>query len=265
MTAHPLIYRCPHCGAAAEVQPQAAGQVVVCPAPACGKPFQADLPAARPEAGLVVPHAPSGEASPIAPTSQAPAPPPPPPPAPAPAPVVQAPAAVPVEPTLPAEVPLEVVRVSMWRRYPFRCMIYILLTVSSAVGIVVALSQGLNVVALVCAAVLLLVLWRFVPWWLRMRNTTLTITDRRCVLETGVFHRQATEFDRGDLIDVRVSQGGLMRLFNVGDLVISSDVDARKQFVLMAVPDPATVASHLRDLKLGQEPHHEALAPVQQA
>jgi membrane protein YdbS with pleckstrin-like domain len=244
MTANSLIYRCPHCQTTVEVPPELTGQVVVCSAPGCGQPFKADLPVASPAAPN--PLATNGVAqtapAPTAPVAAAPTP---------------APAPAPPQPTLPPEVPLEVVRVSMWRRYPLRCLLYLLLTVASAIGIIVCLLQGLNVMAAVCAGVLVVVLVRFVPWWLRTRNTTLTITDRRCVLETGIFHRQATEFDRGNLVDVQVAQGGLMRLLNVGDLVISSDPEARKQFVLMAVPDPATVASHLRDLKLGHERHAE--------
>jgi uncharacterized membrane protein YdbT with pleckstrin-like domain len=152
----------------------------------------------------------------------------------------------------------------MWRRYPFRCLAYLLVIIASALGAIVALSQNLNVVAVIAAVVLLLAVLRFVPWWLRMRNTTLTITNRRVILETGLWHRAATEFERGALIDVRVAQGGLMRLFNVGDLVISSDVDARKQSVLMAVPDPATVAAHLRDLNVQHQPAPQAVQPQPQ-
>jgi hypothetical protein len=265
MITKPLTYRCPHCGTTTAVLPEAAGQVVVCPAPACGKPFHAEVPAARPEAN------PNGKpAAATTSTGKAPTVPTAVPVASQPAavpelaggpgqPPAPAPATGPPQLTLPTEVPLETVRVSMWRRYPFRCLVYILLIAASSIGAVIAVTQDLNVVALVCAAVLVLALCRFVPWWLRMRNTLLTITDRRCVLETGILHREATEFDRGDLIDVRVAQSGLMRLFNVGDLIISSDVDARKEFVLMAVPHPATVAGHLRDLKLGHE-HHPAEA-----
>jgi hypothetical protein len=241
IAAHPLVYRCPHCGTAVEVQPQASEQVVICPSPACGKPFQAELPAAHPEAGARLP--PDTQPLPAQPVAPAPAP------------------APPVEPTLPPEEVLEVVRVSMWRRYPLRCLAYLVVTVASAVGAIIALTQNLNLVAAIAAVVLLVTLVRFVPWWLRMRNTTLTITTRRVILEKGVWHREASEFERGDLIDVRVSQSGLMRLFNVGDLVISSDVDSKKQSVLMAVPDPATVAEHLRDLNVQHQPPPAAPAP----
>jgi len=162
-----------------------------------------------------------------------------------------------------AEMPLEIIRVSMWRRYPFRCMAYLLLVVASSIGAIVALSQEMNVLAGIAAAVLLLTLYRVVPWWLRMRNTLLAITTHRVILETGVFHREATEFERSDVVDVRISQSWLMRLFNVGDLVITIDSRARKQFVLMAVPDPTTVAEHVRDENLNR--HHQPVAGAQQA
>jgi hypothetical protein len=151
----------------------------------------------------------------------------------------------------------------MWRRYPFRCLAYVLVIAGSAIGAIVAVSQGYSVLAVIAGVVLLLALFRFVPWWLRMRNTRMIITDRRCILETGVFHRASIEFQRGDLIDVQVAQSGLMPLFDVGDLVISSDVDARKQFVLMAVPHPAVVAEHLRDLNINHPRQPQQQPPGQ--
>jgi len=166
-------------------------------------------------------------------------------------------------PMPPVEVPLEIVRVSMWRRYPFRCLAYLLVILASIAAIAATLSQQMNVVAGIAAVVLALTLYRFVPWWLRMRNTTLTITTHHVVLETGIFHREATEFERRDVTDVRIAQGGLMRLFDVGDLVITVNARNPKQFVLMAVPDPATVAGNVRDLN--PEPDHQPVAAAPQA
>jgi hypothetical protein len=255
MIVHALTYRCPHCGTTVEVLPQSAGEVVLCPHPGCGKPFRAEVPGSCPEPArdLVVPGgkpARHGDASGEAVVAAAPPAPAvaPPPPAPA-----AAPAVVPA-PTVPDDQPLEVIRVSMGRRYPLRCLIYLVLVAGSSVGIILFLSQGLNVLAGISAAVLLVVLLRFVPWWLRMRNTLLMITNRRVMLETGVLHHEATEFERGELIDVRVLQHGLMRLFDVGDLVITSGSAAKKEVVLMAVPHPEEVAEHLRELRLPEAP-----------
>lgn len=229
--------------------------MVVCPKPGCGKPFRAEVPAASPEPArdLVVPggkplrHGDGNGEAVVAATPNNPAP----APAPAVAPAPPAPVAVVAPaPVVPDDQLLEVIRVSMWRRYPFRCMLYLLLVAASSIGTILMLAQGMNVLAGISVAVLLLVLIRFVPWWLRMRNTSLTITSRRVVLETGVMHREATEFDRGDLVDVRVLQHGFMRLFDVGDLLITNGTDAKKEVVLMAVPGPEAVAQHLRDLRL---------------
>jgi membrane protein YdbS with pleckstrin-like domain len=229
MIATPLICRCPHCGTTVEVPPEAANQVAACPS--CGKQFQAELPAAN-----LTPPPTTANGQPTA-ASGIPT-------------VNPAPALAGTEPAQPPEVVLEVVRVSMWRRYPFRCTGYLLLIIAASIGAIVALSQDRPYLALAAVVVLALTLIRFIPWWLRMRNTTVTITNRRCILESGIIHHEAIEFERNDVIDVQVAQSGLMRLFNVGDLVIRSGVNTRKEVVLMAVPDPLTVASHLRDLNV---------------
>ena len=95
--------------------------------------------------------------------------------------------------------------------------------------------------ALIAGVPLAYLVYRAGSWWLQMRNTTLTITDQRCVLETGVFTRQATEFGKQDISDVRVSQDPIMRVLNVGDLVITSNNGTKKEIVVMAVPDPEKV------------------------
>lgn len=225
-----LTYHCPHCQAAVTARPEA-GQAVACPA--CQKPFEAALPVARPEAsapeGILLP---PGVAPPEAPPVAQPA----------------APAAA------PPETAGELIRVSTWRRYPARCSAYTAGFVGFAALGIWLLVLGHRWLALGAGLVALSLLARFGLWLLRMRCTTLTITDRRCVIETGVFGRQATEIGRKDVTDVFVAQDPIMRVLDVGDLVIRSDSGAQKEVVLMAVPHPEEVAKKIQPTPTPPQP-----------
>jgi hypothetical protein len=232
-TIQPLTYHCPHCHTTIEARPERAEEVVTCPS--CKQAFKLELPSAMPDeappAGIVLP-----------PGVEPPATPPP-------AATPAAPAAEPVTAAVPTtetpEGPGETIRVSMWRRYPLRCLAY---AVGSAIGIALVvwlLVEGLNILALIAGAVLAYLVFRAVGWWLQMYNTTLTITDRRCIIQTGVFSRQATEFARKDITNLHISQDGLMRLLDVGDLIIHTNTGEQHEVVLMAVPHPEIVAQKI--------------------
>src|SRR5262245_56221397 len=119
-TAQPtLTYHCPYCTTAVEAHPHSAGEVAICPA--CHQAFKLQPPAPCPPASVAPAIAlPPGVQAP-APAAQA-----------APVAVAQPQAAVaqpsPAAAAVPAEQapesPGELIRVSMWRRYPLRCLAY---------------------------------------------------------------------------------------------------------------------------------------------
>lgn len=232
-----MTYQCPHCRATLEATAHCGpNEATTCPA--CHQAFELDLPDAR-EDGRSILLPPGVEAPPPAPPAAAPAP----QAVPAAQPVAQPVAVQPVA-AAPAETPetlAEVIRVSMPRRYPVRCLAYFVGIVASVAAAVWCLNSGYHLLAAVPGGILLYLLAQFGVWWLRMRNTSLTITDRRVVVETGVFTRHATEVARTDVSDVLVAQDPLMRLLDVGDLIIRSDKGAQKEIVLMAVPHPDLV------------------------
>jgi uncharacterized membrane protein YdbT with pleckstrin-like domain len=248
-----LTYRCPHCGAALAVDPCAEGSVLSCPAPGCGKPFRIAVPVARPiekpaglalpggvEAGLkgipapTCPPPANGPANAHTPAAAAPAPP-------------AAPAGAPTVTTTPApEVPEgepQVIKLSMFRRYPFRCLGYLLLAAASVALMVYGEQKEWYWLAILGVLVLAISGGRFFVWWLRMVRTSLTLTNRRLILTTGVFARDSIEFELHRINDYHISQSLLMRLLDVGDLAI---VSSERRVVVMAVPDPQAVVAFLQ-------------------
>jgi uncharacterized membrane protein YdbT with pleckstrin-like domain len=106
------------------------------------------------------------------------------------------------------------------------------------------------IVGAICVMVGGLVLCRLVAWWLRMRRTTVTITNQSCILESGIFSRRAIAIDLPTVTDVQVKQGLLGRLLNVGDLVVSHDNGKMQQVILMAVPAPKKIADRIHEGRL---------------
>jgi Bacterial PH domain len=229
--AETLTYSCPHCRTPVEVSPLAACEPLRCPNPACGKPFRVELPAAKPLAAPVATPAPAdgqGQSAPAA------------------VPVAAASAGV-AEPvrTVDKDDLVAHVRLSMWRRYPGRCLAYALLIAGGLVG-GMALINDWWWLGAPAAALGALAAARFAIWWLRMAKTSLTITTMRVILETGVMRREATEMRRDQVADLQVRQNLPMRWLDVGDLVLTSSVGDRNQVVVMAVPHPEEVAELVR-------------------
>ena len=224
-------YSCPHCNHPVDVDPRQENETLVCPNEACRKPFKVEIPTAQPAPQLLLPESANQEAS-------APSPP-------------AAPLAHPASEV--KEEPVQVVHLSMFRRYPFRCTVYILATIAALAGFLVLLIAGWRILALACLGAAGFVAFRFGSWWLRMKHTTLTITNLRSILESGVFTRQSAVLPLSEVEDVKVNQTFVQRLLHVGDLVLTDRKTAAPRMVVMAVPTPQGVAEVIRQEQLA---HH---------
>jgi hypothetical protein len=144
------------------------------------------------------------------------------------------------------ETPGQVIYLSMFRRYPFRCFAYFALMLGALIACVAWAILGRPYWALGFFAVALVVLGRFGLWWLRMQKTSLRITNKRCILESGITTRKSLEVLLPEVEDIQVNQTFLNRLFNVGDLLLLNKKGAAHRVLIMAVPSPAQVANLIR-------------------
>jgi len=176
-------------------------------------------------------------------------------PAPAAVPVAAVAVPVPVEhpvtpPPPPEERELYRFHTTMGRRYPLRCATYLLLTLAGLATGVWALSQDHLTFGLVLIGVGIFMGARFAFWAAKMGATSLIVTNRRVILETGVIFRHASEFPIEGVTDIQVDQSVLGRVLNVGDLVIVNGADKdKRQMVVMALPNPVGVAEMIRAAK----------------
>jgi len=212
MTPNPT-YQCPHCGTAVQVTtPAALNELLTCPADGCGKPFKVEVPTATPVAEPAV-----ATAAPVEPTA-----------------------------TTPADQPGERVVLCMFRRYPFRFLGYAALALAGLVLFFWGIAVGQNFLGLVGAAAAGWAGYRLTAWWLRTSSTSLVVGPESCVLESGLMTRQRVEVRREDVKEVVVEQGFAGRLFDVGDVVVTSDAGEKSRLVLYGVPNPHAVADRLR-------------------
>jgi len=197
--------------------------MLVCPNENCKKPFKVDVPRAKPVEELILPPGVEEEK----------------------APAVAAPVAQPA-----GEVPeetLATVRLTMFRRYPLRYTLYVVVVLASIVGAVYFWVPHMPIVSLLCIVVGGLTAYRLVVWWLRIHNTRFIVTNKRCVLESGVFTRQFAEVQVNDIEDIQVTQTFLQRLLNVGDLCLKGKKGASQTAVILGAPAPREVALLIHD------------------
>ena len=231
-----MTYRCPHCNRPVQVELRPDSDMVVCPIEDCHKPFRIDVPRAEPlpDAATRPAGAPVAEVAGAVAGATTPA--------------VATPVVAPTAADAP-ETTLQTVRLSMFRRYPFRVLGYVLLIVAALVGVILSIVHDNLFVLVLSAAAGAFVLYRLLAWWVRMQNSRLMLTSKRVIIETGVFTTQTTEMPVTDVDDIQIHQTWLQRVLDVGDLTLLSKKGETQRFIIMAVPSPRAVAERLRDAR----------------
>ena len=83
-------------------------------------------------------------------------------------------------------------------------------------------------------------------WWLHCRCTSLSITNRRSTLRTGILAKHTTEVRHSDIRNLSVRQNFLQRLFGVGTIGISSAGQADIEIIVSGIPSPQKIAGVIR-------------------
>ncbi len=136
----------------------------------------------------------------------------------------------------------------MFRRYPGRCTLYVLMIVVGVIGLGFWLVEGWSVLAILGVALAVLGGLRLLTWWLRNRHTSLTATNKRLILRAGALTSHSTEIPYAEITDVQAHQGLFNRLMDVGDITLTTNLLEKKEIVVMGVPDPEGVAEQIRKL-----------------
>lgn len=233
-----LTYTCPHCHTMVDVLPNSGQELVTCPA--CNKPFQVKVPEAEPVNQLVLPSSVLDQQ--MANGRQADAQ----------TEEEKRPLLV-AENTQQKEEHIRTIHLNMFRRYPGRVLGYSAMIVGGIIIAIVLMTNDWRILSYVMWALAAFGVFRLFLWWLRMQNTTLTLTTRRVIVENGVISKRTTEVPTKDIAELNVGQNFITRMLGVGDLTIISSGPQSKTLVVMAVPDPTDVAAQIRGHGLGKD------------
>lgn len=145
---------------------------------------------------------------------------------------------------------------AMSRRYPFRTAIYWLIAIAGTVLFVYGTMRDVwNVIWMIGLGLMIFGSIKLLAWYLRIRKTAITVSNRRVTVTRGIFQVHNAEVRCENINDVYVSQNMLNRMFNVGDLVLTTSGEDGRTIVLMAVKNPELVASTIREHEAAGEEH----------
>lgn len=131
------------------------------------------------------------------------------------------------------------VRPAMIRAKPLHFFGLVALMIASAVGVVaLAWSIGLAIASGVVFVVCLLVL---AYWKLLTHFASLEITNKRTVERLGLFSKSTTEVLHQDIRNFQIQQSFWQRIWNVGQIGISSAAQDDVEIVMKDVPRPEKV------------------------
>lgn len=220
-----LMYRCPHCQERVEVAIEKMGGVNECPA--CGRPFQPEVPVAR----MMVERADGVWA--VAGTT------------------------MPGQQSL-GEKTIMTVHPAMFRARP---VTYLSLIIGIIIGLAGMLYFGVPVegspidkwwrpitlvLSILFGVFAVVSLLSMIYWFVRVRNDSLTITDERTVWARGIFDRETSEVQHDDIRNIQIKQSFLDRILGVGRVAISSAGQDEMEIDIRDVPDPSGVADTVR-------------------
>jgi uncharacterized membrane protein YdbT with pleckstrin-like domain len=131
------------------------------------------------------------------------------------------------------------VRPSLWRAYPVRASLLILLTLASLIAGPILL-PGLGwIVGPSVAAVLVLILF---IWWLNVTIAhSVRITNKRTEERRGIFSRSTNEVLHDHVRNIQVDQSFVERIFGVGKVGISSSGQDGIEIEVRDLPNPDRV------------------------
>lgn len=83
-------------------------------------------------------------------------------------------------------------------------------------------------------------------WALRCYGTTLTITEKRTTSRKGILSKKTNEIKHSDVKQLKVSQGVLQRIFNVGTVELASAGTAGVEINEAGMPKPQIAIGLIR-------------------
>ena len=84
-------------------------------------------------------------------------------------------------------------------------------------------------------------------WQLLSSFTTLTVTDRRSILQEGIVRRETSEVQHDDVRNLRLDQTFMQRMMNIGSVGISSSGQDGLEVIVNGISNPSRLISIIRE------------------
>jgi Bacterial PH domain len=78
-------------------------------------------------------------------------------------------------------------------------------------------------------------------WWLQVKATSLTVTDRRVSMRTGILSKNLNDIFHNDVRNIRINQTLFQRFFRTGSIGISSSGQSGIEIEVAGLPDPERI------------------------
>lgn len=89
--------------------------------------------------------------------------------------------------------------------------------------------------------------------WIRVRSTQLVVTTHRTILVDGLFEKNTSEVHHDDVRNLQVKQTFAQRIFNTGDLELSSAAQGGIEIIAKGFPDPDEISKLIWSQREGNQ------------
>ena len=216
-TTDELTYQCPHCKSNVRVASAMMGELVDCPE--CNRQFQAEAPIARPSSDEF------GRGSSARKT---------------------------VEQHADDERVLREVHPAVFRSHILLTLLMILAGIGGIAAILMQLAGaalfGLEGVTLLILGSVLLAagLVYFLFRWVQAMSTTLRVTTERTIAIRGLISKSTNEVQHDDVRNIKSERNLWERMFNYGDIALSSSGQDDMEIMVYDIPDPEGIIKIIR-------------------
>lgn len=130
---------------------------------------------------------------------------------------------------------------AMFRAKPIRFLFLAAILLGGAAGAVFFTTTAAIPLAIVCAALAALALLWLLVWKIHTLGDSLKVTTKRTIDQHGLFSKDTSDVLHVDIKNIQIKQSFMDRLWNVGQIALSSSAEHEEEIVLKDIPNPEKV------------------------
>jgi hypothetical protein len=140
------------------------------------------------------------------------------------------------------EADVMLVRQAMFRARPGRFLTLAIVLIGGAVGAVYFTTGTANIpLAAACGGAGILAFLCLLIWKIHTLSESLQITTKRTIDKHGLFSKDTSDVLHTDIKNIQIKQSFLDRVWNVGQLALSSSAENEEEIVIKNIPNPEKV------------------------